>query len=61
MVNLSADKIFWKNKAKKPFLGTFFWAITFFFGEFSPSKLVYIGAKGAFRKILGSVGEKWIF
>ena len=22
--------------------------------------LVYIGAKGAFRKILGSVGQKWI-
>ena len=24
------------------------------------SKLVYIGAKGAFRKILESVGQKWI-
>ena len=23
-------------------------------------KLVYIGAEGAFRKILGSVGQKWI-
>ena len=31
-----------------------------FFGAGSPSKLVYIGAKGAFRKILGSVGQKWI-
>ena len=31
-----------------------------FFGARSPSKLVYIGAKGAFRKILGSVCEKWI-
>ena len=31
-----------------------------FFGARSPSKLVYIGAKGAFRKILGSVGQKWI-
>ena len=30
------------------------------FGARSPSKLVYIGAKGAFRKILGSVGQKWI-
>ena len=26
----------------------------------SPSKLVYIGAEGPFRKILGSVGQKWI-
>ena len=46
-----------------------FWAV---FGHFlknfdkkiagarSPSKLVYIGAEGAFRKILGSVGQKWI-
>ena len=31
-----------------------------FFGTRSPSKLLYIGAKGAFRKILGSVGKKWI-
>ena len=31
-----------------------------FFGARSPSKLVYIGAKDAFRKILGSVGQKWI-
>ena len=31
-----------------------------FFGARSPSKLVYIGAKGAFRKILGSVGQKGI-
>ena len=31
-----------------------------FFGARSPSKLVYIGAKGAFRKILGSVRQKWI-
>ena len=31
-----------------------------FFGARSPSKLVYIGAKGAFRKTLGSVGQKWI-
>ena len=28
-----------------------------FFGARTPSKLVYIGA---FRKILGSVGQKWI-
>ena len=32
-----------------------------FFGARSPSKLVYIGAEGAFRKILGSVGQKWIY
>ena len=25
-----------------------------------PSKLVYIGAEGAFRKILGLVGLKWV-
>ena len=28
-----------------------------FFGARSPSKLVYIGAQGAFRKNLGSVGK----
>ena len=33
--------------------------IAFFFGARSPSKLLYIGAKGAFRKNLGSVGQKW--
>ena len=32
--------------------------IAFFFGARSPSKLVYIGAEGAVRKILGSVGKK---
>ena len=31
-----------------------------FFGARSPSKLVYIGAIGAFRKILGAVGQRWI-
>ena len=31
-----------------------------FFGARSPSKLVCIGAQGAFRKILGSVCQKWI-
>ena len=30
------------------------------FGARSPSKLVCIGAEGAFRKILGSVGQQWI-
>ena len=33
----------------------------FFFGARFTSKLVYIGAQGAFRKILGSVGQKWVF
>ena len=28
--------------------------------ERCPSKIAYIGAEGAFRKILGSVGQKWI-
>ena len=54
---------FWKNSQKSRF-----WALLekiwqknrVFFGARSPSKLVYIGAKGAFRKILGSVGQKWI-
>ena len=32
----------------------------FFGGARSPSKLVYIGAQSAFRKILGSLGQKWI-
>ena len=32
----------------------------FFFGARFPSNLVYIGAQGAFRKILGSVGKNWI-
>ena len=31
-----------------------------FFGTLPPSKLAYIGAQGAFRKILGSVSQKWI-
>ena len=31
-----------------------------FFGARSPSKIAFIGAKGAFRKILGSVSQKWI-
>ena len=42
------------------FLKNFDKKIAFFFGAGSPSKLVYIGAEGAFRKILGSVGQKWI-
>ena len=55
---------FLKKQSKKPFLNTFWKILTkksrFFFGARSPSKLVYIGAKGAFKKILGSVGQKWI-
>ena len=36
-----------------------FWALFGkFFGARSPSKLVYIGANGTLRKILGSVGQK---
>ena len=45
------------------FLGTFWKILTKksrFFGVRSPSKLIYIGAAGAFRKFLGSVGKKWI-
>ena len=35
--------------------------ISVFSARAPPSKVVYIGAKGAFRKILGSVGQKWIY
>ena len=31
-----------------------------FFGARSPSKIIYIGSKGAFRKISGKVGLNWI-
>ena len=49
---------FRKNRSKKPFLGTFWKILARFFGARSPSKLVYFGAKGAFRKIVGSLGQK---
>ena len=42
------------------FLKNFDKKIAFFFGARSPSKLAYIGAEGAFRKFLGSVGQKRI-
>ena len=42
---------FWKKTLTKKSL---------FFGARSPSKLVYIGAQSALRKVLGSVGQKWI-
>ena len=42
------------------FLENFDKKIAFFLGARSPSKFVYIGAKGAFIKILGSVGQKGI-
>ena len=54
---------FWKNSQKSRFWALFEkfgQKIAFFFGARSPSKLAYIGAKGTFRKILGSVGQKWI-
>ena len=55
---------FKKKQSKKPFFWHFLKnvdkKIAFFFGARSPSKLVYIGAQGAFRKIVGSVGQKWI-
>ena len=46
---------------EKVFLGTFWKILTKklrFFGARSPSKLIYFGAKGAFRKTLGSVSQK---
>ena len=54
---------FWKNSQKSRFWALFekFWQKkSRFFGARSPSKLVCFGAKGAFRKILVSVGQKWI-
>ena len=45
---------------KRRCFGQIFCATGNFFGARSPSKLVYIGAEGAFRKILRSVGRKWI-
>ena len=58
----AAGKFLKKEQAKK---GVFrhFWKILTeklrFFGARSHSKLVNIGAKDSFRKILGSVGQKW--
>ena len=54
---------FWKNSQKSRFWAFFekFWQKNRVFLARSPSKLVYIGAKGAFRKSLGSVGQKLIF
>ena len=53
---------FRKNSQKSRLWELFekFWQKIAFFWRALPSKLVYIGAKGAFRKILGSVGQKWI-
>ena len=42
------------------FLKNFDKKMRFFFGARSPSQIASIGAEGAFRKILGSVGQKWI-
>ena len=54
---------FWKNSQKSRFWALFekVWQKNcVFFGARCPPKLVYIGAEGAFRKILGSVRQKWI-
>ena len=53
-----------KKQSKKVVLGTFLKILTKklrFSARAPPSIIEYIGAKGAFRKILGSVGQKWIF
>ena len=53
-----------KKQAEKAFLGTFWKTLTkksHFLARAPPSKLIYIGTKGAFRKTLGSIGQKWIF
>ena len=54
---------FFKKHVKNAVFGHFletFDKKTRFFDARSPSKLVYIGARGAFGQILGSVGQKWI-
>ena len=59
----AAGKIL-KKQVKKGvfshFLENFDQKIAFFLARAPPSNLVYIGAEGAFRKLLGSVGQKWI-
>ena len=53
--------LFWQSFLRRRQIFEKFWQKnSIFFGARSPSKLVYIGAKGAFRKILGSVGQKGI-
>ena len=59
---LRRRQIFEKGQIKA-FLGSFRKTLTKklrFFGARSPSELVWIGAKGVFRKILRSVSQKWI-
>ena len=59
---LRRRQILKKNSQKSRFWALFekFWQKIAFFWRALPSKLVYIGSKVAFRKILGSVGWKWI-
>ena len=55
---------FLKKQAKKGVLGNFWKILTKtlrFFSARSPSKLVYIGAEGAFRKFLGFVTKNGYF
>ena len=64
LAKFSAPQANFKKTVKK----SRFWALfekfwqknRVFFGARSPSKLEYIDAKSAFRKVLGSVGQKWI-
>ena len=74
-LSLSIVSPFWLNylrrrqkfEKKKQFKTGVFWALfgkcwpknRFFSAPAPPSKLVYVGAQGALRKILGSVGQKW--
>ena len=48
-----------KEQPKKAFLGPFWKYLTKKLHA-RPSNLVYFGAKGAFRQILGSVSQTWI-
>ena len=49
-----------KNAAFGNFLKNVYKKLGFFFGARFPSKLVYIGAEGTSRKILGFVNQKWM-
>ena len=54
---------FLKKQSKTAFLGTFWKILTkklLFFGARSPLKISKYWRQGAFRKFLGSVGQKWI-
>ena len=59
---LAPQAKFWKSCPEKAFLGTFWKILTknrVFSVRDPPSKLVYIGAEGAFKKIKGRPAKNW--